>query len=1058
MVAIIRARNALLSLVCWCPFINAHYASRAYYASRTKHYPHKIPYCSLDDMTEILNHKFKAGDKAGCTINFDGPLNPLFGYLYRNSNLLANKRFFSYGIKLKSSCDCLKNNNLREDSTNNSLSEDDCVCISHQLYPSEYDTAFELYEGQKTKRSNLALDYLYDYHSCLIDMFKSSNRKKIFSSLKDSFSYFMETLPGETAERFLAVLFLLPENVYSVINSNVDCTGQNHLKNGMYYCGIENTADERVVFHSGAFEFELRCNTVEHGELIVRNSIKSIIGFFSDCGTKYKEVAEDKRKASREHGNDATYLMETPEFLIQNYIYEYCKDNRGRHVRIVDNIFRLLNEAGNDELFKKYFTQIWSEDKDAMKNRHHAEEMLSSYRNELYTFLGIYNTLPLDFMERIPEPKFCSMYNRSLDVAMGEECITRAETVVFSILCILFYDASEQCFKLPEGVKLRDERLQKLFSNQAVITGHQDSFSDRTTVNFGKPSGTYDCGMPGNKIELSAKDLNEIFGDLEDGHIAYKSTVTYSEIGKPDIKVRNALQSTILNIAYVVAYMTGNEDFMSRIRKAVEAMKRGIVISKSIYWKENKVMVKDLFLSLACRKGLEINVEFGDTCESRYNSGDVRRGCVSIKYKDFYDLVLKIDTDNEADAILDNRSHLNYSPMVKSLENLQANIRGAKDRSVILDLLHKTIEYDLKARFQGEKEAVALTLRDKIRGILDGDPKMKSMDHWLVVFDLFKNYSDASLKYGAIFTIFDEMRHLASDRTLDRIELRKMRNAQINIVLYGLDQLKWHNAAHIRNFASFIFLMIYDISAEETAVLGKCKNTKRAEDDLRRLSGDIEYIHAYSNPLCFSYYLNWHLAEKCFGRDRTFFQLYRAIMENLRIGYGADCACGGAMGPYSKWFFMDLYSKMKNSDDRRHIDRFVKGFPDDLNAVAFLFCECLTARGYLNTKVYEVASKFLGISNACGMSNSMAPLTPIKIKRQCTNAKIYTSTSIWKRLLSLTIEGSRDINIESSRGMNQAWEVCDYILKNNNIRDRSRLEMLKNKYEALKASVNRIMP
>jgi len=581
----IKPGNMLLSFIYYVIFISADRESEA------NHYPCKSPYCSLDDMTEILNHKFMTHDKAEYGINFDGTLNPLFGYLYRNSNLLANKRFFSYGIKLKASCDCMKNNDMSEDDPNTDWDVEDRTCYSHRLFPPEYDTAFELYEGQKTRRNNLELDYLYDYHNCLIGMFKSFDCRKIFRSLKNSFSYFMETLPVETAEKFLAVLFLLPENIYSVISSSAECTGQDHLKNRLYYCGVENTADERIVFHSDAFEFELRCNT-EHEKLIIRSSIKSIISFFSECGTKYKKVVEGKREASRGHGNDATYLIETPEFLIQNYIYEYCKNSRDKHTRIVENLFRLLNEAGNDRLLRKYFTRLGSEDENAMKNRRHVEAALSSYKMEFHKLLSIYNILPLDFVRNRPEPGEFGMYNRSLDTAMDHrKLMNYAEEFTFFIMCVLFYDNKEQCFKLPAGVELRDKRLQQLFSNQAFIRYSDSSSSNnRTTINYGRPSGTYDSGVNGS-VEFSMDDLNKIFGDLPDENIMYYCPEVYTERNKPDIKVRNELEDNIFNIAYVIAYMTGKTEYMHRINK----LRNERAINGIIDWKERESVIAKFF-------------------------------------------------------------------------------------------------------------------------------------------------------------------------------------------------------------------------------------------------------------------------------------------------------------------------------------------------------------------------------------------------------------------------------------------------------------------------------
>jgi len=1048
-----KSRNKLLSLIYYVIFIAAdkasetnHYPSKDpsetnHYPSKdpseTNHYPRKSPYCSLDDMTEILNHKFIARDSSEYSINFDGPLNPLFGYLYRNSNLLASKRFFSHGIKLKSSCDCLKNNDLKEDSANNSLNKEDCICTSHRLFPPEYDTAFELYEGQKVKRDKPELDYLYDYHNCLIDMFKSFDRRKIVRFLKDSFSYFMETLPAETAERFLAVLFLLPENIYSIINSSVDCAGQDHPKNGLYYCGAENTADERVVFHSGAFEFEMRCNSVKYGELIVRNSIKSIIGFFSDCGTKYKEIAEGKREASREHGNDTIYFIETPEFLIQNYIYEYCKNKRDKHIRIVKNIFRLLNEAetGNDKLIRKYFTQIGSEDEDAMKNRHHVEIAVSSYKKEFHKILGVYNALPLNFLKKTPKILLFEGYNRGLDNAVynGERGMSCAETAVFCIMCILFYDSKGQCFKLPDGVELRDRRLQKLFSNQAFVSSPYSS-GDRTTSNYGRTNGTYDSNREGH-AELSMNDLNKIFGDLQDQNILYNRPRTSRETG---ITVRDeSLVTELFNVVYVIAYMTRKEEIMRRI---VEARKREAE-NEAINLEIRQVITRDLFLSLAHNKDMKIEIF------QKYNKiYDVMLGPFMImKYEvgNNLEVIVEIDFGTEARIKIDCPQE---SSLTKPLDELKEKLKSTKNKPVLLDLLHRTIEYDFNARFRSKITIIMNVLNYKLEEIAGKGSKARSIEHLFTILDLFSHTPYVDYQCCLIYRFIDEMRHLILDCELDQVEISKVSNLLANAVLYGWDLLKGYHITYRKRHIRSLFMAIYGIRTKEISMLKSCRNTGIVERETILFSYGDEY-EMLRNA---TYYLNWYLIENCSYRiDRfyeavlTRYQSMNTIGSNHRYTiYGNSCE------DEIERFYMDLYYKMKGSDDKKHIDMFVEEFPSefpsDPSALVALFFECLTNTGYLNTKIHEVVSRFL--KNKKIVHHRAPALGPFKIDQRYIDFTAFQDVSSWERLLSLTRERSEDID--------KVWEMCDYVLKNNYLTKSSAIA-LRDKYEKLRNEINR---
>jgi len=1031
-------RNMLLCFIYCISFISADIESEA------NHYPCESPYCSLDDIAEILNHKFKAGDKVEYSINFDGPLNPLFGYLYKNSNLLANKRFFSYGIKLRSSCDCLKNNGMYEDDSNTDRYDYVSACYSHRLFPPEYDTAFEWYEGQKTRRNNLELDYLYDYHNCLIDMFKSFDRRKIFRSLKDSFSYFMETLPEDTAERFLAVLFLLPEDVYSISNSSADCIGQDHLKNGVYYCGAENTADERIVFHSDAFKFELRCNT-EHEKLIIRSSIKSIIGFFCECGTKYKEVVEGKREASSEHGNNTNYLIETPEFLIQNYIYEYCKNSRNRHTRIAENIFRLLNEsnneAGNDKLIRKYFTQIGSEDENAMKNRHHVEIAVSSYKKEFHKVLGVYNALPLNFLKKTPEILLFEGYNRGLDNAVhdDERDMSCAETAVFCIMCILFYDSKGQCFKLPDGVELHDRRLQKLFSNQAFVSS-PDSSSDRTTSNNGRTNGTYDSNRKGH-AELSMNDLNKIFGDLPDQNILYYASQTSRETGESGISVRNgSLVRELFNVMYVIAYMTGKEEIMRRI---VEARKREAE-NEAINLGIREEIISDLFLSLAHNEDMKIEI---------FHKQD--KMCDNIFWPF---IVMKYEVGNNLEVIVEidfrtGASIMIYcsqeSSLTKPLERLKEKLKSTKDKPVLLDLLHRTIEYDFNARFRSENIDMMAELDYKFKEIAGKGSKTRNIEHLFALFDVFNNSLNVNCKCNLIYRFIDEMRHLIVDCELDRMEKSKASNMLANTVLYGFDLLKEYHIDIRKRHIMSLFRTIYGIRTKEIAMLQSCRNTGIVEQGIRVFYSINDYIML----LNVTYYLNWYLIENYFDIDDCFHTMYGVVLKRYQsmniIGSNQRYIIYGNgydnLKVEIERFYLNLYYKMRDSDDKKHIDRFVEEFPGYPSALVSLFFECLTNTGYLNTKIHEVVSRFL--KNEEIQHHHCTPDSdgPFKIDQRYIDITAFQDVSSWERLLSLVSERNEDIN--------KVWEMCDYILQNNDLSESSAVA-LRDKYEKLRNEIN----
>jgi len=395
-----------------------------------------------------------------------------------------------------------------------------------------------------------------------------------------------------------------------------------------------------------------------------------------------------------------------------------------------------------------------------------------------------------------------------------------------------------------------------------------------------------------------------------------------------------------------------------------------------------------------------------------------------------------------------------HSSLIKPLMDLQEEIRSSKDRPVLLDLLCKTIEYDLNIRFIDPDSHISPpNLKDKIRGIVSKGWKTKNTDHWGAAFDIFNCNSSLFYDFSIIYLFIDELRHLILDCRLDQIEKSKICRLLANAVFYRLDCLRvLQNFCYIKGFTCELFMMLHGIDTEETAMLQRCKNTRIIEEFLSEHADCISRaIYDYKSLLDASYHLNWYLAEKYFDKDKAPAKMCHFAVNHLKSTTYTDRDDSYNLDYITKTpedcirsFYLNLYYKMRDSDDKSHIDRFVESWPDDLGSLTALFWECMASKGYLNTKTYEIAAKFLDIRN--NMTKSTTFLEPPKIDVEYIDIELFKTGAVWERLLSLAVEEGKDIN--------QIWSVYEYVLEHNHISDKEVLVKIKDDYREVKRRIN----
>jgi len=255
---------------------------------------------------------------------------------------------------------------------------------------------------------------------------------------------------------------------------------------------------------------------------------------------------------------------------------------------------------------------------------------------------------------------------------------------------------------------------------------------------------------------------------------------------------------------------------------------------------------------------------------------------------------------------------------------------------------------------------------------------------------------------------------------LNQIEKLKTGRTLLNTILYGLICLKNQDIQTKKALTKHLFLIIHGIKIDETAALQRCRNARITKEyiiDLLNANGIRSDI--FSN----SYYLNWYISENYFDEDGNLSMMYNSILSyyKSKFDFRSYYRSEADLSPFDNgrfyWrfysddciqnFYLNLFYEMKDSDDKSHVDRFVEGFPDDLNALTFLFCNCLTSKGYLSTKLQEVVSRFL-IAIKHNNEGDVSPV-PINIYKRYIYIELFEDDSVWERLLPHTKDNNRDV-------------------------------------------------
>ncbi|KAI5167106.1 hypothetical protein NEIRO02_1682 [Nematocida sp. AWRm79] len=506
---------------------------------------------SLMEMKGILHTAIEESHQK-TTINPDGPLNPLHGYIYHKAGYMHNKRFFSPEIKI--------------DYTLRNIGNPNDVQISYEFIrkPAK-DKAYPV------KDHSLNINqYLYEYHTHLIKMFPSTGEEiNITVGRNSSFTKFLRSENAKPyAAQILASLLLLSEGIN--ISIGVSTIDQQKML---------------ILYNRDKTEVHFRINMRIITEIIngteciynLQNEAINIIKFF----VKYKDTSILQENRIQEPSSIEEFrsgkFLNTPRFLIQMYIYEFI-DTEDDYIHLTKAVYSLLNESLDilhmmdttlenvneiehiNEVLKKYFTVDLS-------HKHTTEYTCDI--EEFENIIDTYTVCPFIHFSQLPVytrvPKYIRKTSAFIEnqVHYYSNCV---ETAMLSLFFSLAYN--------PE--------------NRTYTTAHIPNASSDLNCFFNEHS-QYKQTI-NNKMH---RDWCKVVADLPCENICY-------------INNRNEIKSGIINFLYTVIKITGESTkTIKKLQDIVNDIKNSPFINNSTEDKLTRYL-NDLFKRLSCNKAVTV--------------------------------------------------------------------------------------------------------------------------------------------------------------------------------------------------------------------------------------------------------------------------------------------------------------------------------------------------------------------------------------------------------------------------------------------------------------------
>ncbi|KFG25903.1 uncharacterized protein NESG_01892 [Nematocida ausubeli] len=441
---------------------------------------------TLDEVESVLEFEI-ATDSHSVTINPNGPLNFLCGYIYQKMDCMHSKRFFAPEINTDYS--------VQEARKTSSFNEESIYSRNEQK-----DKAYTALPGNKMSV------YAEKYHNHLIELFPSPTGDITIETRGNQ--SFVQFLRAKTTEKhslhILALLLLFSEgvNIPIDVSNTVLKVYETDKKDEIYFkvpMAIPwlNTKENKV-------------------ETFQQKKVKQLISFFQENATDSKVLSLMVDKCIKEEVISGKFLN-SPKFLIQSYIFWFI-DSAERATEFIQTVHTMVEKytpktetpSKDYSIYDRLFKPAGSK----------AEIDYMALMKSTQDILNVYRVFPFTDSTQIPAYTSVPRYNRKLGIFSTnhlENYSNCVESMILSLFCCLAYDPSDFTYKTDHMGNVSEE-LEEFFSleNQPFDTtkGNFQKKWCKVVADLKEPSIVYcndrneiDCGLI-NMLLVIAEVIN----------------------------------------------------------------------------------------------------------------------------------------------------------------------------------------------------------------------------------------------------------------------------------------------------------------------------------------------------------------------------------------------------------------------------------------------------------------------------------------------------------------------------------------------------------------------
>ncbi|KAH9387145.1 uncharacterized protein NEMAJ01_2041 [Nematocida major] len=496
-------------------------------------------------------------------INPRGPLCLLRGLVYSELGYMHNKRFFSPEIETEYKVE--------------PVGDTETTWKHKYTRNAQKDKPYPPAEGPALSSKPAGKNYAEEYHRALIEMLPSTDGRTLSVAVDrdDSFFQFLQGMPTKQhAHYVLAALLLLSEGVDVPIKAT-----QKKITLGTSILGNLPPEHRKTVAEESS--------TVLKTKKDLCKKAAQVINFFK--ASKGKGKLPDTLEAF-----STGEFLNTPQFLIQAYIFEYItsKDDALDFAACVHSILKSLPEDSCKDAYNACFVE----------SKAKAEEgKLLRPLVQIQERMKILQSFPFAIPSMLPAYTSVHACKRGQTEFLEETFSNCVETGLFALFCCLAHDPVQKKYKADTmlGEAKKDDKTEALHTFFQLESVTPKVCATKETM----------------------QEWNRVVSDLQSEHIAYKRESS------------NEVRSGIFNALYVIAEAAGKQkEEEPRIRELAQMLEDSEVDEdfEDVFEKTKKYVI-ELFASLSVDKSLKVEFS-GLKVDARSDEQKDLYGEITLKY------------------------------------------------------------------------------------------------------------------------------------------------------------------------------------------------------------------------------------------------------------------------------------------------------------------------------------------------------------------------------------------------------------------------------------------